>query len=250
MLTINQLSGFGAGVAGTPVEGDDPIDYANTVLLAGFDGTDEQTSFTDESAAAHGAFTFGVSAQLGTAEKKWGTASLEGRGISGYEGVSLPDHADWTFGAGVEFTIEAWVFPFDRSSPQPIVSQYRAGDSNRSWRLQLQNTTGSVQFLWSLNGTALVQIASIGTVTENVWSHVAASRTSDGTIRLFINGVLDATTGSESGAFFSSAAKLWVAGNDDQSQEFHGWVDEVRVTKGQAGYTATFDPPTSAFARS
>jgi YD repeat-containing protein len=78
------------------------------------------------------------------------------------------------------------------------------------------------------------------------WSHVALA--DDGTTaRLFINGVLQASRATWPKADSPSLLRIggsYIAGD----REFDGYMDDVRVTKGLARYTANFTPPVQAFA--
>jgi hypothetical protein len=69
------------------------------VLLAHLDGA------TSETAEIGGIFTFAGTAQLDTAQYKFGVSSLLLDGNSGY--ITLPDSADWNLGSG-DFTLDLW----------------------------------------------------------------------------------------------------------------------------------------------
>ncbi len=228
---------------------DDPVDYANTVFLCSFDGANLSQANVDESFASHGALTYVEQCWSDTAVVKFGSASLRVQGND--DGAYLADHADWTFGENVAFTIEAWVFPLNRTTSQDIVTHYNPSTNNRSWKLRVNITTGKLQLTRSLDGTGTTALISDNVVAEDAWTHVACTRDVGGTIRLFIGGVLDAQTASESGAFFNSNSNLYVGTNHALgTNSFFGYLDEVRITRNQAAYTETFAPPTNAFARS
>jgi hypothetical protein len=78
------------------------------------------------------------------------------------------------------------------------------------------------------------------------WHHIALSY--DGTIyRVFVDGV---QSFSIAGAMSGQASPLGVIGSYANGVEpfFNGYLDEIRVTKGMARYTASFTPPTTQFA--
>lgn len=64
----------------------------------------------------------------------------------------------------------------------------------------------------------------------------------------FIGGVLDL-----SGAFSGNLTRAGTTNKNiglsagDNSHPFRGWLDDYRITKGVARYTAGFTPPTAAF---
>src|SRR3990167_9908671 len=79
------------------------VDDSNTIALLHFDGADAATTFTDENGRT---WTGAADAQLDTAQKKFGTASLLLDGTGDY--IDTPDHADFAFGSG-NFTIEMFI---------------------------------------------------------------------------------------------------------------------------------------------
>ena len=91
---------------------------------------------------------------------------------------------------------------------------------------------------WDYTGTAA------GTVPEG-WHHVALSY--DGaTYRWFIDGAM---TLQQAGRLSSQTNDFLVVGGYGSGVQpwFNGAIDEVRVTRGVARYTAPFAPPTAAF---
>jgi YD repeat-containing protein len=68
-------------------------------------------------------------------------------------------------------------------------------------------------------------------------------------VRLFIGGALVGTATFSDGAE-NTADTLKIGVGNDLSGGFNGYVDEVRITKGLARYTAAFAVPTSPFANS
>jgi hypothetical protein len=87
-------------------------------------------------------------------------------------------------------------------------------------------------------------VTSTETVSLNQWSHIAMTKTSSG-IRVWVNGVGTSNTAisgtpQSSGSTAFSMGCIYTAG-------FTGHIDEIRITKGVARYTANFAPPTSEF---
>ena len=207
--------------------------------LLHFDGTNGSTTFTDSgnSTSAPHTFTATGSAQLSTAQQKFGSASLS---LSSGNYISTPNHADYVFGSG-PFTLEAWVYPTSLPTNSIIMAK-RSGGVSTGWAL-IVTSTGTLRFDL---GTGNVLTTSSGVINTNTWTHVAASY--DGTtLRLFINGAMTSTAYSASltdtgGGFF--------VGHDGYASgvsDFTGYVDEVAVTKGTAVYLAAFSAPTAAY---
>ena len=86
----------------------------------------------------------------------------------------------------------------------------------------------------------------IGTLTQNVWAFaVVRYKTS---IFCFLNGVLGSTTAiAQNVAMSPTSCPLWVGGANAANCYFQGNIDELRVTKGLALWTAPFTPPISPY---
>ncbi|ESY70009.1 hypothetical protein X742_05715 [Mesorhizobium sp. LNHC232B00] len=226
--------------------GSDP-NFANVVLLCGFNGVDAATSSTDESSSAK-TLTFTGNAQLDTAQQKFGTASLllDGSGDT----VSVPDSADWVFPG--EFTIEF----FARSAWPAGIDYFLIQDSgagNTSFRFS-HNSNSAVDFLFSTDGSNIahqVNTTSAG-LTSGVWSHFAIDRDSSGKMRLYIDGVMKGSKTGATGTNFNSSSVLSLGGHVVGFGYFNGWLDELRITKGVARYGSDggFTVPAAAYPRS
>jgi hypothetical protein len=79
----------------------------------------------------------------------------------------------------------------------------------------------------------------------NTWYHVAITRSS-GTVRLFLNGVSDATavTGNSTNHSDTNAFYVGIDGAYDR-YPFTGYISNARLVKGTAVYTSAFTPSTT-----
>jgi hypothetical protein len=112
---------------------------SEATLLSQFDGSDgDQSNYTAETGQT--VTTFGT-AQLDTAEKMFGTASMLLDGNSDY--LTVPDSSDWTFGTG-DFTIDFWVRWNGSLANTCFYSQYEDG-SNRLYFIYV-NSVNSVRW--------------------------------------------------------------------------------------------------------
>lgn len=209
-------------------------------LLIHFDGADGATAYTAESGQT---VTFGGTAQLDTAQTKFGASSLLLDGNSDY--VTVPDNANWNFGSG-DFTVDCWVRFNSIAGTQTICGQ--GIDGNSYWKLTWNATKWQ---LYVYSGGVLqvgLDIADAG-VAINTWFHIALVR-SGGTITLYRDGTA-LTTGSYSSwpeytSPFCIGAEMY-AGPGGRADWFNGWIDEFSVRKGEAVWTANFTPPTAAY---
>jgi hypothetical protein len=220
--------------------------FASVKLLLGFDGTDAATSTTDESGSPH-AMTFVGNAQIDTAQQKFGSASLllDGNG----DRLTTPDSADWDFGSGA-FTIECFArFRITETGANVICSQYATG--SRAWAFDYFSNTLRLSYSTSGTGTTAT-LTFAWTQSGGTWFHLAVTRDGSGNVRAFVDGTQVGSTQAAAVTFFNSTASLWVGAIETATpgNDFDGWIDELRITKGVARYTANFTAPTAAFPRS
>lgn len=174
-------------------------------------------------------------AQIDTAIKKYGSGSLEFDGSGDY----LLCYSPRLLPAGREpMTVEFWM----RANSLPTVSTLI------SWGNRVSNnfvgitvtSSGNIGYTdWNTN------LSSSGvTLTTNTWYHIACQY--DGTNKqIYIDGVL---RGSEVKTTYNTTAtdRVTVGAQDGSLLEaFNGYIDDVRITKGRARYTANFTPPTA-----
>jgi hypothetical protein len=148
-----------------------------------------------------------------------------------------------------DFTFEAWIYPTSTNTGTlcGFGANQPTGYCGLNWRI----TSTTMQTYWSTNGTTETLIAG-GAVVQNVWQHVAATR-SGTTIRIFLNGI-QAGTGTVSGALYTGSASTggansYTIGSYFSSNVagvfFTGCISNFRYINGTALYTSNFTPPTA-----
>ena len=117
-------------------------------------------------------------------------------------------------------------------------------DNQRQWLISFAN--GRLYAAYSTNGTSATSLDSGVTISTGQTYHFAFTRQGS-TFSLFVDGVLKVTSTSSS-ALHSTTGALHVGSNGDNlgSLEFHGYLDDLRVTKGTAIYTENFSVPIAA----
>lgn len=145
---------------------------------------------------------------------------------------SFPASANLTF-AG-DFTIEAWINLVSTSTGPHAIFGQKSASSWFDFRWYQNN------FQASLNGGSGTNLG--GTVTAGTWNHVALVRSS-GVIKLYVNGVVSATTVSNATTLgYSTVASYVGSGNGNN---FSGYLSNVRIVNGTAVYTGNFTPSTT-----
>lgn len=215
-----------------PVESDQH--FANVVSLLHLNGADGSTTITDVIPGK--TWTASGSAQLDTAQSKFGGSSLS-TGIA-FDRISSADHADWDFGTG-DFTVEFWVRHSSIAGFQTSIARgYTAtGD------FLLQTGSGNGKWIVYMSGSA-VATESTGTINQDQWYHIAVTR-SGTTVNIWRDGTSVASgTSAEN---LSTNTVMSVSGDAGHVYSLVGWMDEVRITKGIARYTANFTAPAAPF---
>ena len=225
--TINLSLAAGAADGGAPA---DP-DFANVSLLLHMDGSDGSTTFADSSSNGFTVTAYG-GAQLTTSDKKYGTAAGSFDGANGTYVQTIANSA-FAFRTG-DFTIEMWLKPttiggndgvFTFGTTGPALSLFA-----NNWWLTDTDNSGS----------------NMGAASAGSWQHIAITRSgtsvrlfSDGTLRGTLTWTKDFTHNQiDIGRYALSFGTIYV---------YDGLIDDLRITKGIARYTANFTPPTAPF---
>jgi hypothetical protein len=137
------------------------------------------------------------------------------------------------------FSIEMWVY-LTQSAIQILWSQYSIGTANRS-HFTVDNVSGYK--LTFANGTAS-QVTGSTVVPLQQWNHVAVCRDGSNTLRIFLNGKVDATSSSYTASIEQSVTRISGFNNSPSYVINYGYLSGVRCTN-TALYTAAFTPPTA-----
>ena len=219
--------------------------FPQTSLLLPFDGSDAATSTSDLS-NRNATVTFAGTAQLSTGQSKFGGSSLLLDGNSDYLTISDSYWAS-AINSG-DFTIECWVRYTSLSGNQELIGNRgdSGGDSSNGWAIRKKATANSFILYWYeggqfnyLNHTQGSQTA----ISADTWYHIAVTR-SGNTWKLFLNGTAEDTV-TDSGTIVSSNENRLFIGHFD-SLYTSGYIDDLRITVGQARDTSNFTAPTTA----
>lgn len=218
--------------------------FADVVALLHFDGADGSATFTEVTGKT---VTGNGNAQIDTAKSVFGGASLLLDGAGDY--LSIPSSTD--FDLGDTYTIEMFVNPSSLATNFGLVHRGYYTVASESW-------TGGLAFGARWIGSAL-RVYFYGTVNADeqyidvlglvagTSKHLAIVR--DGTVgTVYIGGDLVGTkTALSTPAPSLEPLRIGVWDYSAGAEYFSGNIDELRITKGVARYTAAFTPPTAAF---
>jgi hypothetical protein len=243
MATVDMMFlDFGASTAAPT----DP-DFDKVVLLLHGDGVNGGT-IIDSSGSNHTATVTGTPA-IETSFSKWGTGALLFDATAGY--ISEGTSTDWQLGSG-DWTIEWWMGSFDWNGvalETPIVCLWSTnGGEGLSWIASI-NINNRLQFGYRKSGASNFSAVSSSAMTGigSSYRHCAIVRNGSN-LSMYFDGVSE-YSGSITGAIDSATGcNLTIGGtNYSGNQYLNGYLDDLRITKGKARYTAAFTPPTGPF---
>ena len=172
-----------------------------------------------------------------------GSVYFDGNG----DRLSIADNTDFSFGTG-DFTIECWAYSRKALTGTAYTLDYAhiAGkgsgvpDSTYALGFFEQKATFT-----SATGGSFTNHKGATTLTNNTWYHLAVTR-ENGTLRIFVNGVLDYSTTLTIDFTNSKSFNIGDRESSDPHGQYplDGYVSNLRVCKGHAVYTGNFTPPT------
>lgn len=187
---------------------------------------------------------------LSTAQSVFGGSSLNCSGGTG-RALSTPDHADFAFGAG-DFTVEGrFYFTVIRKALFTQQNPTDQTDKSFEWTMDVMGaaTPGFTVYL-STDGATWVQFDQAFTVVLNQWYHFALVR-SGNLLMFFVDGTqIGASQNIGAITLWNSSQPVRLFGDARASgNDFQGYVDEFRVSKGIARWTSNFTVPSAPYTR-
>jgi hypothetical protein len=162
--------------------------------------------------------------------------------------IQIPQEQDViqsALSANNQFTIEFWYYEETQTQFPRLIS---VQENNSVSTLQFQISRSSNNDIIVVNQAGILIRSSSGAVSSQNWHHIAVT-TDNGTLKLYIDGVLDGT--STGTTFIDAQSEFNIGGTGPFSPtdgRFHlyGYMDLFRVSN-SVRYTTNFTPPTSAF---
>lgn len=245
-VTTGCFSGDGNNATSISNYNDIPLAWGGTytppadVLLLHLDGTAGDTFTTDE--YGHTIEFVGGAVISGSEPKFPGTSlRLPSNGL-----IKTPANPDFNFGTG-DFTIDFYFNPVNLDNTVGLLSSYANGDDRM---FALLDTAGNISMTIYSGGSLLMGLQTTSApVMIQTWKHFAFVR-SGTNFYIFYEGVLQPTSGTQlpENANIPNFADLafggiWNQGENAINNPANGWIDEIRVRKGEAVWTTNFTPP-------
>ena len=220
------------------------LDDKYDVSLLHMDGADASTTFTDESVKV---WTRAGNAQIDTAQSVFGGASGKLDGTGDY--IKTPTHADFGFGVGdftTDFRVRLAALPGGGSQMAVYSAQDAAGAGSTDYYKVALKDTQVWQFEVSVGGILVLVMNKATTVLVNTWYHIAVVRHGND-FGIYQNGTLLVSEDTAAITMPNVATTFAIGFNNRAHYYVNGWIDEFRISKGIARWTANFTPPTAAY---
>jgi hypothetical protein len=173
---------------------------------------------------------------------KWGYSGVF-NGSTAY--LSVPDSTDWDFGTD-DFTIDFWIY-FSAMPSSYYMPICQKDSINYFFELYFTPTNIGVGVRnGSVNNIISHNVAQ--SYTTGTWYHIALVRNGSSSI-LFFNGTAISTVSITGTGIYPNLAQPLMIGYDSLNTAgyLNGYMDELRVLKGTAAWTANFTPPTQPY---
>ena len=155
--------------------------------------------------------------------------------------VSIPNSSDWTFWTD-PFTFDWWIY-LD-AMPASYFHIFSTAGADSKWYKPQIDSTGAVECMIGLNGSGWLRPkSSAWTISAGQWYHIACVRNGT-TYKVYVDGVEKASAEYSTNQWDGGADGLKIARWELQTNYHINWyIDEFRVSKWIARWTANFTPP-------
>ena len=198
---------------------------------------DSTSSFKDHSSTGH-TITASGNVAHSTAVTKVNATSIKFDGSGDHLKWAQSGHADFTLGTG-DWCIEGWFYraALSGTGNYSYIIDFRYASNNTDRPAIYMSTGNNIHF--DINGT---KINSSTDPSMSTWFHLAVAKNS-GTTTMYLNGT---SVGTYSDSVDYLVGRPWL-GDYPQVNSYciNGYMDEVRISKGNARYTGNFTPSTT-----
>jgi len=232
---------------------------SNTQLYLKLNGDDEATSTTDEdcdSSGAH-AITFVGSAQLDTANPKFGSAALLLRGDANGDFLTVPDSTDFDlFSDTTDATIEVWVAhaAIGQSYGQHYLKH--ATDTSNAWIFRLQSTNDELNFAIRVSASTVLNLTSAqNIIADNNYHWVVLAKDNSTEYGIYLDGTQVAFVDDDSTGDFADLLCIGTQKcNASATSQVNGHIDNVQLSASNvhsanpnSGLSNTINVPTGEY---
>lgn len=211
-----------------------------TLLLNG-NGSDASTTIVDSGPFAH-TVTANGNAQLDTAQKKFGTASMLFDGTGDY--LTIPDHAGLNLTSG-DFTLGFHVRFNSTSGSRTLAAKRTGSTGDVQWELVYASGAFTFGGQVTIDEEGVVYVTAYQTVTTGVWYYIEVNRDGD-TLSISVDGLVGGEEEDPEGSwnmaegetFIASSASVSIGAYNNGAGSLNGWIDGFFIDKGTAYHSS------------
>lgn len=213
-----------ADILTQPVISGSPSPWTEMVLLLLFNGVDAATSTVDFSEKGH-SVNFTSTAQLDTAVKKFGSASLLLDGAS--DDINIADSDDWNLfrSNSDDVIVDMFVKHDDHVGTEAYIGQYE--DASNWWLLWHVHGSG-IRFYFNSSGSGIIDTGFAGEITDTDQHHVALCKIGN-EYGVYVDGVQVSYVQSTETDMLTGS--LFIGQQGDDTNWFDGHIDHLRIIK-------------------
>jgi hypothetical protein len=218
-----------------------PAPDSFTKLLLHCNGLDGSNAFVDSSPTPKTIVPSG-NVQMDTAQYKFGKSSalFDGNGDMLQCNSSDFNIVDGTAMA-IDFLVRFNTLPTNGNFA--LLTCQAAYGVNEAYYISLFNNSGIYSLRFFKAG--VLSISGAVTVSTGIWYHVAFTKATDNTCRLFFGGNQVGSDIILTG--FNAYGYIKIGSYGYASADLDGWIDEYRFSQGNVRWTSAFIPPTMPY---
>ncbi|WP_042445200.1 LamG domain-containing protein [Azospirillum sp. B510] len=218
---------------------------ANSIHLFTFDDGHGGQVLKDRANSGRPILLGGTGATISNEQAKFGTTSFKlGAGGSCVIGWASTPHADLALGDN-NFTTDLWFYKTNTADG----CLWCAGNNAYGMQIRTNGAGGAITAYISTDNSSWNVANGVGTgvvPAVNSWNHLAVVR-NGGTLYIFLNGTQIGSHTVGTGSITMGGPYHYFGGVGDNSSIMAGYIDEVRIKRGEAVWISNFTPPTAPY---
>ena len=209
-----------------------------TALITTNGSTGQNTTFTDSSTSSHTLTTYGNVNQSSFSPYRSGGYSAY---FDGATGTKITTSSSFDFSGA--YTVEYWVNTTDGMSVNTVNNTF--GDQ-LYLQVYVNTSTGTANHRSRTANSVYNTVTGTTDLRDGQWHHIAAVRNSSGIMTLYVDGVSEGTSITDS-TNLGTNQQITIGAFDYENTAFDGWrtgyVRDFRVSS-NARYSSNFTAPT------
>ena len=142
--------------------------------------------------------------------------------------LSIANDPIMEFGAGTDFTVALWMKTTNWQNDASLASNKDWDSGSRdSWNIALGTDEKGIDVNVG-DGSNRADLQA-GDINDGEWHHIAATFDRDGSVSLYIDGILEQSTSMAHVGDINSGLPLTFGRDSENEYFFDGWIDEAKI---------------------